>query len=334
MAKTKTPKKIKPAKQVGSTPSADDSTVPANDDDGAMKGGDGAAAKDAAEPQPKAPDVAKAAVPPAPTQTGIAGGAVKLVPIEQIDLEDTTYRFRLDLRTGPLERSLKAQGLQVPIILRARGAGQKKHLLISGFRRVTAAKNLGWLEIGAIIREDLKADEDIFKAAVLENTERKTYSDIDRAMVIHEYRQRGFGGDDHVPMEVLGLTKRQQRNLLALLTLPKAAQQAIDDPEQHFSASHGLILRQHENKHGGVDWSRWLKAVNDAEMPKRQLTRELNADAGGKGKSGFTGLFRDTGTDVAGGVFRFNPVKIAVAEMSDADKKLLKAELEQVLATL
>ena len=275
---------------------------------------------------------AKAAPPSAPT--GISGGEVKLVPIDQIDLEDATYRFRLDLRTGPLERSLKAQGLQVPIILRARGAGQKKHQLISGFRRVTAAKNLGWPEIGAIIRDDLESDEDIFKAAVLENTERKTYSDIDRAMVIHEYRQRGFGGDDHVPMEVLGLTKRQQRNLLALLTLPKTAQQAIDDPEQHFSASHGLILRQHENKHGDTDWSRWIKAVNDAEMPKRQLTRELNADAGGKGKSGFTGLFRDTGTDVAGGVFRFNPVKIAVAEMSDADKKLLKAELEQVLATL
>ena len=265
---------------------------------------------------------------------GFTGGDVKMVPLDEIDLDNTQYMFRLDLRTGPLERSLREQGLQVPVILRTRGRGQRKHQIISGFRRVTAASRLGWSEIGAVIRSGLD-DEGAFKAAVLENTNRKTYSDIDRALVIHEYRTRGLGKDDQVPLAVLGLSKRQQRNLLSLLDLPKTAQTAIDDGKQAFSATHGLTLKQLKGKYPKLDWRKWIKTVNDTGLSVAQLKRMANKEHGGAdGSAGFSGLFREGDTNIKKGVVRFNPVKLDVAGMTDEEKKALKKELEKVLGLL
>ena len=266
---------------------------------------------------------------------GFQGGEVKMVPLSEIDLDNTQYMFRHDLRTGPLERSLREQGLQVPVILRSRGRGQRKHQIISGFRRVTAASRLGWKDIGAVIRSDLDTDEAAFRASVLENTNRKTYSDIDRALVIHEYRKRKIGKDAQVPMDVLGLTKRQQRNLLSLLDLPGPVQTAIDDETQAFSATHGLTLKQAAGKFPGIDYAKWVKAVNDTGLSVAQMKRMIGKEHGTTSAAqGFSGLFRDGETDIQKGVVRFNPVKLNVSEMADGEKAALRKELNAVLALL
>lgn len=295
-----------------------------------------APAKDTAAEQPK-DDKDTNDTPTATATTGFKTGTVQAVPLDEIDLEDETYRFRTALRIGPLADSMKANGLQVPIILRARKRGQRKFQLVSGFRRCTAAKKLGWQDVTAVVRDDLDTDEDAFKAAVVENTNRKTYSDIDRAVVVAEYRRRGFKGDDDVPMAVLGLTKRQQRNLLSLLKLPKTVQDAVDDPEQGFSSTHALTLRQLKGKYPKLAYATWIKRVNDGGLSVAQLKRAVNKELGGDGggkDSGFTGLFRDDGTDAKKGVFRFNPVAVDVGKLSDGEKKALKGELEKVLARL
>ena len=265
---------------------------------------------------------------------GFQGGEIRMVPIDQIDISNDQYMFRLDLRTGPLERSLRTHGLQVPVILKARGRGERVYQIISGFRRITAASRLGWKEIGAVVRNDLGNDEDAFKAAVLENTSRKTYSDIDRALVIFEYRARGLGEGDDVPMEVLGVTQRQQRNLLSLLQLPKAVQKAIDDPEQVFSATHGLALKQLASKYEKLNFGLWVKAVNKDELSVAKLKRAVNKEFGQKTAESFSGLFRNSDTDFEKGVVRFSPVKVDVGKMSDEEKVKLRGELEAVLGLL
>lgn len=270
------------------------------------------------------------------TTSSFRSGTVSAIPLVQIDLDDETYRFRTALRIGPLADSMRDNGLQVPIILRARKRGQRKYQLVSGFRRCSAAHRLGWTKITAVVRDDLDTDEAAFKAAVVENTNRKTYSDIDRANVVAEYRQRGFEGGDDVPMAVLGLTNRQQRNLLSLLKLPKTVQEAIDDPEQGFSTTHALTLRQLKGKYQKLVWTTWIKRVNEDELSVAQLKRAVKKEHGGDGGASnrFTGLFRVDGTDAGKGVFRFNPVAVDVGAMTDEEKIALRAELERVLAKL
>ena len=262
--------------------------------------------------------------------SGFKTASVSMVSLDDINLADETYRFRAALRIGPLADSMKENGLQVPIIVLARGRGQRQYKLLSGFRRCSAALKLGWKEISAVVRDDLD-DEGAFKAAVVENTNRKTYSDIDRANVVAEYRRRGFTGGDDVPMAVLGLTKRQQRNLLSLLKLPKTVQASIDDPEQGFSTTHALILRQAKAKYPKLDYGKWIKRVNEESLSISSLKRAVNKEYDGKTDAkGFGGLFRDKGTD-GKNTFRFNPVAVNIKKMSDADKAKLKENLEAVL---
>ena len=264
---------------------------------------------------------------------GITAGKVEELPLTKIDTSDTTFRFRADLRIGPLVESIKAEGIQIPVVLRKQGKGTFQ--IISGFRRITAARKAGLTAVPAIVRD--LSDEEAFKASVLENTNRKTYSDIDRANVVAEYRRRGFTGGDDVPLAVLGLTKRQQRNLLSLLKLPKTVQEAVDDPEQGFSSTHALTLRHAKAKYLKLDYATWIKRVNDEGLSVAQLKRAVNKAHGGDGAgkaSGFTGLFRDDGTNAKKGQFRFNPVAVDVGKMTDEEKGALKAELEKVLAKL
>lgn len=55
----------------------------------------------------------EAILPVSPEQT------VEQVPLKEIDLEDKSFQFRLNLRVGPLTKSIKEHGLQIPVILRA-----------------------------------------------------------------------------------------------------------------------------------------------------------------------------------------------------------------------
>lgn len=266
---------------------------------------------------------------------GFTSGSVSMVSLDEIDLEDTTYRFRAALRIGPLADSMRENGLQVPIILRSRKKKDKKYQVISGFRRCSAAAKLRWTELPAVIRDDLGSDEAAFRAAVAENTNRKTYSDIDRAMVVAEYRRRGFSGGDDVPLAVLGLTRRQQRNLLSLLNLPTEVRAAIDDPAQTFSTTHALTLRQAKKKYPSLEYGPWIERVNEESLTIAALKRAVNKEYGSKDEARtFDGLFRENQTDAEKGVFRFNAVALNVSEMSDGEKKKLREELERVLAAL
>jgi hypothetical protein len=59
-------------------------------------------------------------------------------------------------------------------------------------RSASAMRELGLDTIVAVIRGDLADDEAAFHTAVIENEQRKTYSDIDRALVILRHQQAGW----------------------------------------------------------------------------------------------------------------------------------------------
>lgn len=274
-----------------------------------------------------------------PDGAGVAGtsgiqleaGKVEHIRIEDINLEDETYRFRAALRVGPLKDSLERQGQQVPIMVR-RKQGQRKYQLISGFRRVTAAAQLGWETIAAVVRNGL-SDEEAFRVSVLENTARKTYSDIDRAFVMKAYEQRGHSSADIGGL--MGLTKRQVNNIKSLLELPKEVQAAIDDEGQTFSTTHALTLKKLRKKYPKLDYKTWIKRVNDENLSVAQLLRAVNeANKGKAAKGAMKSLFRDDGTDFETGDVRLRPVKFNVRTLAEEERDRLRAELQEILKLL
>jgi ParB/RepB/Spo0J family partition protein len=266
-----------------------------------------------------------------PSDIGLEAGRVEEIRIEDINLEDETYKFRAALRVGPLKDSLQSQGQQVPIMVR-RKQGQRKYQLISGFRRVTAASQLGWETIAGIVRNGL-SDEEAFRVSVLENTARKTYSDIDRAYVMKAYEQRGYSSADIGGL--MGLTKRQVNNIKSLLELPKEVQAAIDDEGQAFSTTHALTLKKLKKKYPKLDYRTWIRKVNDENLSVQGLIRAVNdANKGRVAKGGFKSLFRDDGTDFKSGAVRLRPVKFNVKDLGDEDRDHLRTELNQLLKLL
>lgn len=267
----------------------------------------------------------------APYVEPLAAGKVIHIPIEDIDLDDVTFKFRFSLRVGALQESIKRDGQQLPVIVRKlpKRSGHK-YQLISGFRRVTAIKELGWDTVAAMVREDLDDDAAALRASVLENTARKTYSDIDRAYVIQTHLSQGHTVDQLA--ELMRLSKKQVKNLLSLIELPAEAKAAIDDPGIRFDATHALILRRFENVHGkgSVDWLQWIGRVTTEGLSVSKLTRALNETLKGKEREPVGDVLRGE-SDLTKGIVRLNPIKFVVADLTDEERVKLRAELEGIL---
>jgi len=267
------------------------------------------------------------------TPAPIAEAKVRHIPLDKLDLDDTTFMFRAALRIGPLKKNIASEGQQLPIVVRKKGKTRAmRYQVISGFRRATAMKELGQETIAAIVRQDLDDDEAAFRAAVIENEQRKTYSDIDRALVIHRYREAGYTSVKVA--DLMGLTKRQVNNIRSLLDLPEVVQAAIDDPDGHFGATHGITLRQLAKKHEGLDVAAWVERVNAEELSVAQLKRAVNKAYKASGKAPLGSIFNEGATKKEEGVYRLAPVKVVVGELGNKDKAKLKAELEELLGAL
>jgi len=265
----------------------------------------------------------------------LAEARVAHIPLDAVVLADDTFKFRAIIRVGNLKKSIEADGQQVPIIVRKQGDSKTtRYQIISGFRRTTAMTELGLATIAAIVREDLDDDEKAFRASVLENTARKTYSDIDRAIVLQTYKQRGWKTNDIA--EVMGLKRRQTQLLQGLLDLPEAVQAAIDENAKPFTATHGVSLKQLANKHDLDDDAveGWVDRVVADELSVAQMKRAINKDHKPSAPARLSSIFRENGTDESKGVFRLQPVKVEVAKLSADDKAALREELESLLGAL
>lgn len=259
------------------------------------------------------------------------------LPLSELDLSDETFRFRASLRVGPLRDSIAAEGQQLPIVVRrARRRGSPRYQIISGFRRVTALAQLGTGTVAAIVRDDLADDELAFRASVLENSQRRTYSDIDRALVIRSYEDRGFGSVDVA--DLMGLSKRQKNNLRGLLDLPPTVREAIDRPHSPFTATHGLVLKRLKGKYPTLHYGTWIRAVEEGNdglgLSVRQLKRLVNERYRPPEDAGLGSIFRRADTAPDEGVYRLQPVKIDTRALSVADREQLRGELEALLAAL
>jgi len=253
------------------------------------------------------------------------------IALEKLLFDDTSLMFRASLRVRDLVESIAAEGQQIPIIVRP-APDSEHYQIISGFRRATAMRQLGLPGIAAIIRYDLNDDEAAFRTAIVENEQRKTYSDIDRALVIRRYQQSGWTSFDIA--ELMGLRRRQLLYIRSLLDLPAPIQAAIDDPDDHFSATHGIELGRLQRKYPQIDLPTWIARVNGECMSVSKMKRDIGRAYRPTTKPRLGSIFNESATDKSGGVFRFDAVKVVVADLDAQEREQLLGELQELMEAL
>src|SRR3954467_15885344 len=164
-------------------------------------------------------------------------GALKSIPIRQISRNPFQPRqeFNSD-DLAELQESLKASGLLQPVTVRRR-PGKDGFELIAGERRLRAARNLGWKEIPAIIKDI--DDRTLLTLALVENLQRADLNPIEEGEGYHQLTNQ-FGLTQQQIAETVGKDRTTVANVLRLLQLPEAARRLLQ--EGHLTMGHAKVL--------------------------------------------------------------------------------------------
>lgn len=211
----------------------------------------------------------EALIPGADTTSSPPSSDLGRIPISRI--RPNPFQPRREFNPGELaelEASLKASGLLQPITVRRRGDAFE---LIAGERRLRAATNIGWEEIGAIVRDI--DDRTMLVLALVENLQRSNLNAIEEARgyrrLIEEFQLTQQQVADGVGKDRTTIT-----NLLRILSLPETVQQMVE--RGVLSPGHARALLALDAVHSATDLaneaiSRGL-SVRELEQRVRERT--------------------------------------------------------------
>ena len=209
--------------------------------------------------------------------TGLATsdeGALKSIPIAQITRNQFQPRREFNAEDlAELQESVKASGLLQPITVRRR-PGRDGFELIAGERRLRAAKNLGWREIPAIIKEI--DDRTLLTLALVENLQRTDLNPIEEGEGYHQLTNQ-FGLTQQQIAETVGKDRTTIANMLRLLQLPEPARRLLQ--EGHLTIGHAKVLLGLEDPEKIVVLAREIVAEG---LTVREVERRLRDVAGPK----------------------------------------------------
>jgi ParB family chromosome partitioning protein len=174
---------------------------------------------------------------PSTTEDAAQSGDLRHVPLDDIGPNPFQPRHVFDEQAiTDLANSLRTSGLLQPVVLRPTEAG--KYQLIAGERRWRAAQQLGWGEIGAVVRE--VDDRTLLTLALVENLQRDALSPIDEA---NGYRRlvEDFDASQHEVAELVGRDRSTVANALRLLRLPQSVQQMLHGGELDVGHARALL---------------------------------------------------------------------------------------------
>lgn len=144
----------------------------------------------------------------------IAAGA-NVVEIDPALIEPSPYSDRFTDEGGPefeqLKASMRANGQEVPVLLRQHPAQDGRYQTAFGHRRIRAARELG-LMVRAVIRA--LSDTDLVIAQGIENSARQDLSFIERA--VFALRLERAGHERSVIQEALTVDRAEVSKLIAV----------------------------------------------------------------------------------------------------------------------
>jgi ParB family transcriptional regulator, chromosome partitioning protein len=190
--------------------------------------------------------------PAAPAQRGaeddgVSDRVIARIALDRIDRNPYQPRADFDpVSLDELKRSIQEKGIIQPITVRRR---EGRYQLISGERRVRAARDAGLSDIPAYILQ-VDTDEEMLELALIENLQREHLNPIEIAI---SYKR--LIDECHLTQEVvsqrIGKDRTTITNSLRLLKLPGEIQQSVRTGE--LSAGHARAILGIEDEKRQLD---------------------------------------------------------------------------------
>lgn len=191
------------------------------------------------------------------------------------------HQPRRDFPTDELSElaaSIEANGLLQPIVVR-RGKAGAAYELVAGERRLRAARELGWTEIPAYVRD--VDDRALLVLALVENIQREDLGPLEEARGYEELR-RAFGLRQREIAEAVGKSRPAVANSLRILALPSSVKRLLE--EGTISMGHARALLSVEDPIRAAELAREAVAggwsVRETENRVRRGRRDGSDDDG------------------------------------------------------
>jgi ParB family transcriptional regulator, chromosome partitioning protein len=209
-------------------------------------------------------------------QSTPASATTGLLQLPLAEIEENPFQPRRDFSDAEivsLAESLKEHDLLQPILVR-RVAG--KYQLISGERRLRAARHAGWTTIPARLRE--ADDRLVAELAIVENLQRKDLNPVEKALSFKRYLDEHRCTQDDLARR-LKIDRSTIANLMRLLELPGCI---LDGLRQGtITAGHARALLPLGDEHEQVALA---ERIQSEGLSVREVERIVSEQIGGEGE--------------------------------------------------
>lgn len=217
-------------------------------------------------------------------------GEIRELPVGRI--VPNPFQPRRDFPEEELEelaRSIRANGLLQPLVVRASGeGGRPRFQLVAGERRLRAVRRLGWERVPAVVRE--VDDRTLLVLALVENLQREALGPLEEAEG-YQVLSEEFDLTQEEIAESVGKDRSTVANMLRLLRLPPSIRRLLE--RGTLSTGHARALLSVEDptragelarKAASEGWS-----VREVERRVRKLRERRDPAAAGKAGAGGEG---------------------------------------------
>jgi len=147
---------------------------------------------------------------------------LRLIGLDDIDVNQANPRKRMNEESlNQLAASVASVGVIQPVVITTRDG---RNLLVTGERRVRAAKMAGLKEIPAVVRE--LTDKQILEAMLVENLQREDLAPLEEAAALNRLIKE-YGWKQKALAERIGRSQPWISKRIRLLVLPQEAQKAL-----------------------------------------------------------------------------------------------------------
>ena len=222
-----------------------------------------------------------------------------VVDLDEIALSPHQPRRTIDADAlDELARSIEAQGVIEPIVVRPGAPGAEKRFeLIAGERRWRAAARAGLTSIPVVVR--IADDRQAAAIALIENIQREDLNPLEVATGLKNL-QTEFDLSQEALAELVGKSRPAVANLLRLLNLSPDAQTLVDEGLIEMGHARALLALPIEQQAGvGRRIARERLSVRQAERLVRRLLESLTAEEAAKEGAGEAAKVETTDSDTA-----------------------------------